>query len=58
LPCIVEKTDGGNGDDCHHEFFNWESKSAEKTIKAVPLNTLEICVNGEIRNLTTEDLPK
>ena len=57
LPCIVRQTDGENGDECHHEFFNWDYKSAENTIKDVILETLDICTNEGIRKLQTTDLP-
>lgn len=45
------------GDKCHYDLFGWEIKDAEKTIKKVPISHLEICEEGESRNLNKEDLP-
>ncbi len=57
LPCLVEQTDGGNKDKCHHEFFNWDSENSEETIRTVPLNNFQICTDRGVRNLEITDLP-
>jgi hypothetical protein len=58
LPCVVEQNDSATGDKCHHEFFNWDYKNAEDTIRAVPLEDLEICTGNEVRQFQISDLPK
>lgn len=58
MPCVVEQTDGGNGDRCHHEFFNWDYENAEDTIHKVSLESLEICTEEGIREFQLTDLPK